>query len=1213
MFLTSLTMRGFKSFADTTTLEVEPGITVVVGPNGSGKSNIVDALSWVLGTHSVKKVRGSAMTDVIFAGAPGRARARRARVEIVIDNTDGRLEPSGVGTAGSAGRFREVRIARTIEDDGLGVYEINGEEVRALDVQELLSDTGLGRELHTIVGQGQLDDILNARPEDRRKYIEEAAGILKHRRRRERAVKKLETVDEHVDKLRTVLRELRRQLRPLEQQAKAADRHAALQAELREVRVQRAARELALIDLEALDAGRDESEARGRETELEQGLDAARQHERDLAQRLDVVSREGGEGDERFHALSRLAERLRGTHDLIGATRRRLAEAVEEPVLERSGDALRAEAEAIEQGRAALEASVTDASAAHDAARAGLLAAERARDDHADTRSEYQRARAVAAERRIRRRSDLAAVARRIEERERDHERATSRLAELEARDERLAADMDRIRDDIHRLDAGEATLAEALDVAEAKLRSAQSRLDGVRDESRRLGSERAAQLARAEALRASAADATRSAEALVGAGLEGVHGGVMDLLEVDAADRIAVATALGPLGAAVAVDADGALARAVAWLRSAKGGASLLVARDGVRDDTRIDDATRALLIAAGARAVGDVVRASAGSSTARRVADTVASALATTYLVDDWDTAVALHGDAPRLTLVTREGDVAGPLGYRIGTVGSAGPALARAAAEEAEAAVETLDVRLVELDARERELADEIAMRTTQRDEAQEALLDSDARLTGAAERLERIDEERRLLAEQLVVLTVQRDEATSVLTEDRGALSALEAEESADPGEEADASSQLDARAAELEAAVSSAREAQFEARLTLQRAEDVRDRAAGEAMRLRGEADAIDAAHARAVARREERRAGVVRCDALDRLATLARAVLEHALVEADEARASRIAERDRVRTLLDEARESVVDATRMLEQHREARHRSEMRRAEVQARLGALEARIRTELSLGLDDVRSEQPDAAELDDARLVEREDVLVRRIGLLGRVNPLALEEFQALEERHRFLSDQLNDLRRSRRDLEEVIEAVDERIRVVFKEAFDDVAREFQLTFETMFPGGRGRLVLTGEDDLLTAGVEVEARPPGKKVQRLSLLSGGERSLTVLAFVFAIFRARPSPFYVLDEVDAALDDVNLQRLLKVIRSFRGHAQVIMVTHQKRSMEIADLLYGITMGPDAVTKVVSERLRDRRAVAALDERASDAPTEALDEQPVAPVGTA
>ena len=1207
MFLTSLTMRGFKSFADATTLEVEPGITVVVGPNGSGKSNIVDALSWVLGTHSVKKVRGSAMTDVIFAGSPGRSRGHRARVEIVIDNADGRLEFSGVGTAGSAGRFREIRIARTIEEDGLGGYEINGEEVRALDVQELLSDTGLGRELHTIVGQGQLDDILNARPEDRRKYIEEAAGILKHRRRRERAVKKLETVDEHVDKLRTVLRELRRQLRPLEQQAKAADRHAALQAELREVRVQRAGRELALLDLEALDASRDEDEARGLESQLERGVEESRTSERELSQQLEVAAREGGEGDERFHALSRLGERLRGTHELVAATRRRLAEAAEEPLLERTGEVLRAEADTLEADRPRLQTTVDDATTGHDTARETLRVAERERNDHADARADRARSRAVALERRTRRRADLISLTRRIEERVRERDRIVTRLGELQERDDRLSADMDRLRDDIHRLDAGEATLAEVLDVAEAKLSSANGRLEGVREEARRLGSQRAAQLARAEALHAAATDATRSAEALVAAGLTGVHGSVMDLLEVDAADRIAVATALGPLGAAVAVDADDALTRAVDWLRAAEGGASLIVTRDRDTDSAPVahPEALLALLREAGARAIPDVVRGRGASSASRRVVATIGHALRSTFLVDDWDTAVRLHAREPMLTLVTREGDVAGPMGYRVGTVGTAGPALARAAAAVAEAAVVTLDDELAALTTRETDLLAEISERTGERDAAHEALLDSDARLTGAAERLERIDEERRLLAEQLAVLTVQRDETDVTLAEDTATRTTFETEEAADPGDLGDDTAESDARGAQLEAALDIAREASFEARVALQRAEDERDRATAEVARLRREADDVDAAHARAVERREARRAGVIRCDGLDRVATLARHVLERALVEADAARAARIAERDRVRTLLDESRDATMDAAQRLERHREARHRAEMRRAEVQARLGALEARVRTELALGLDDVRGEQPDAAELDDARLVEREDVLVRRIGLLGRVNPLALEEFQALEERHRFLSDQLNDLRRSRRDLEEVIEAVDDRIRVVFKEAFDDVAREFALTFETVFPGGKGRLVLTGEEDLLTAGVEVEARPPGKRVQRLSLLSGGERSLTVLAFVFAIFRARPSPFYVLDEVDAALDDVNLQRLLKVIRSFRGHAQIIMVTHQKRSMEIADLLYGITMGPDAITKVVSERLRDRRAVAGLDERASDAPTEALVEE--------
>jgi chromosome segregation protein len=1224
MFLTSLTMRGFKSFADATTLEVEPGVTVVVGPNGSGKSNIVDALAWVLGTHSVKKVRGSAMTDVIFAGSPGRARGRRARVEIVIDNSDGRLENAGVGTASSAGAFREVRIARTIEEDGLGTYEINGEEVRALDVQELLSDTGLGRELHTIVGQGQLDDILNARPEERRRYIEEAAGILKHRRRRERAVKKLETVDGHVEKLRTVLRELRRQLRPLEQQAKAADRHAALQAELREVRVQRAARELALLDVEALEAGRSEDDARATETQLDDAAREAREQERSFADELDRITREGGAEDERFHALTRLGERLRGTHDLVHATRRRLSEAAEEPVLERTGDALRAEAGEREAERPAQAAALAAAAVAHDVAREELRSAEHARLAYADARAERDRALAVAAERRARRRSDLEALDQRVAAREAERGRLERRIEELVARDAAIEADMQRVRDEIQRLDTNEAALSETLDLAEAKLRAAEQRLDACREDLRVAEADRAAQRARAEALRAAAADASRGADALVGAGLEGVLGNVTGLIEVADADRRAVAAALGPLGGAVAVESDEPLRRAVAWLRSAgSGAASLLAAGANVPMAAPLAVATIDRLRGARARALSEVLRPAAGHPRAARVVDALGRMLSSTYVVGDWDTALALHGRDPSLTFVTLEGDIAGPLGFRIGSTAAGGASSALAAADDADALVSTLSQRIGELETQLLALEQARAQRIGERDDAVEALHGSDARLTGAADRLERLDEDRRIVAEQQGVLLEQRGEVDAALGTDLTARAAFEEDASEDEELTAAASDAAGAddavRARALDVALDAAREAAFEARLALQRAEDATERLEAEVRRLRAEADEVDAARVRAEARREARRAGVLRCDELDRLASVARRVLEAAVAEAEAARSGHVAERERVRAALEAAREVVAAATGALERHREDRHRTELRRAEVQARLGALEARVRTELSLALDELRGEQEDAAALDDARLVEREDVLVRRIGLLGRVNPLALEEFRTLEERHRFLSDQLDDLRRSRRDLEEVIAAVDDRIRVVFKEAFDDVAREFALTFETVFPGGRGRLVLTGAEDLLTAGVEVEARPPGKRVQRLSLLSGGERSLTVLAFVFAIFRARPSPFYVLDEVDAALDDVNLQRLLKVVRSFRGHAQIIMVTHQKRSMEIADLLYGITMGPDAVTKVVSERLRDRRAVATLEARASDAPTAALssdDEERTAvdsPVGAA
>src|SRR5690625_2868484 len=317
-------MRGFKSFADRQVLEVEPGITVIVGPNGSGKSNVVDALAWVLGTHSAKKVRGGSMLDVIFAGSPTRQPAGRAHVEIVIDNSAGQLTTSGLGTAHSAAQFSEVRVTRTIHRDGETSYQINGEEVRALDVQELLSDTGLGRELHTIVGQGQLDEILNAKPEERRRYIEEAAGVLKHRRRRERALRKLEQVDGHIDKLRTVLRELRRQLRPLERQAEAADRYAALQAELRDVRVRLVALQLHRLTDEVATQGRQGDRTASELANLDQRREATQGQVDRLEAELAQLGPDVDRAQSGVYELTSLAERLRGTTDLIEAKRRHL-------------------------------------------------------------------------------------------------------------------------------------------------------------------------------------------------------------------------------------------------------------------------------------------------------------------------------------------------------------------------------------------------------------------------------------------------------------------------------------------------------------------------------------------------------------------------------------------------------------------------------------------------------------------------------------------------------------------------------------------------------------------------------------------------------------------------------------------------------------------------------------------------------------------------
>ena len=1204
MFLRSLSMRGFKSFADRTAMEVEPGITVIVGPNGSGKSNVVDALAWVLGTHSAKKVRGGSMSDVIFAGSPSRNRGTHARVEITIDNADGRLERAGLGTAQSAGAFSEISIARTIHAEGDTSYQINGEEVRALDVQELLSDTGLGRELHTIVGQGQLDEILNAKPEERRRYIEEAAGILKHRRRRERALRKLEQVDTHVDKLKTVLRELRRQLRPLERQAEAADRYRALQSELRAVRLQIAAGELARLEHLAAAEGRDEDAAAAEQQEVEARLAAARERiagrERHLAD-LRPAAQRASDG---YHRLTSLAERLRGTSDLVTAKRRHLVEAVEEPLAGRPPAELRTQAERVAQ-QAQERAEQRDREReAHGAAQQRRREAEQARRAHEQQLQAEQRRRAEARERVLRWEGEVSALRGSIANAESELGRVGATLKGLDARVGEAAHEVAGVEGEIRTLDTDEVELTATLEEAEEAVATERGQVDHLAGEVQELQGRRTSKLARAEALRAALDEADGGTAALLEADLEGVLGPVADHVRVDG-DEVAVAAGIGQLGEAVVVRTQEHARRAVAWLRDTGAGAAVvLVGRADHRPVPDVEEETAERLAAAGARPLAGALAPADDGETSAQVVAALQRALEGTYLVADWSTAVLLHGRDAQLTFVTPAGDLAGPRGYLAAGSPERSSVVTATAADDAEREAAQLADQLAAV--AERRAAADLALAAAEERlaVATERINESDARITGAAERLARLNRELHSLADQREVVAAQHHELEQVLERDQQGLSELHSRGPDQPEEEPEAGP--DATSTELEEAVEVVREAELDARLTLERSVEQVRHLEEQAAALRQEAEEVEAALADAARRREARRRGIERCG---ELAVVVRTALER--IEGSLAAAA--TERDRLHAevraagqVLDAAREEIGTVQEQLAELTERRHAADLRRQDVTTRLDHLVARIRTELSLSPEEVRAEHPDATGADHEELVAREDELVRKVGLLGRVNPLALEEFTALEERHAFLSDQLDDLRRSKRDLQEVVVAVDDRIREVFRTAYEDVAREFELTFSTVFPGGHGRLVLTEPDDLLTTGIEVEARPPGKKVTRLSLLSGGERSLTVLAFVFAIFRARPSPFYVLDEVDAALDDVNLQRLLKVIRSFRGHAQIIMVTHQKRSMEIADMLYGVTMGPDAVTKVVAERLRPgQQSPEALEGRASDEPTEAVLEE--------
>ncbi|MBW3619642.1 MAG: chromosome segregation protein SMC [Actinobacteria bacterium] len=1184
MFLTSLTLRGFKSFADKTVLEVEPGITVIVGPNGSGKSNVVDALAWVLGTHSAKKVRGGSMSDVIFAGSPTRSALGQARVEIAIDNSRGQLGDAALGTSSSAQQFSEVRVSRTIYAGGENIYEINGEEVRALDVQELLSDTGLGKELHTIVGQGQLDEILNAKPEERRKFIEEAAGILKHRRRRERALRKLDQVDQHIDKLKSILRELRRQLRPLERQAEAANRYTQLQSELRDVQVRLAA--LELDRLTGLLQRDDEhgADASQRQAAAEQAVAAVRAREAAIEAELRDEEPTAERAQSTYHRLSSLLERLRGAQDLIEAKRKHLVEYVEEPLAGRPPAELRAQAERVEANRRERQLERDSYRELLDEAIAARREAEQERRAHEQQVQAEARRRAQAREQVLRWEGEVSALRGSIAASEGEVGRVSSQLASLDDRVTEAQGEIEKVQDEIQQLDSAEVDLTSALETAEGQVAAAQAEVDELVARESDLERSRSSQAARAEALRAALAETDGGTAALLSSDLDGVLGPVAEHVRVESGADAAIAAALGPLGEAVVVATPEHARRAVSWLRTAEvGSAVLLPARATEPPHLELDEEALDQLRTAGAVPVADVLQPADGEASARVVA-ALRGALARTYLVDAWDKAVLLHGRNPELTFVTPQGDVAGPLGYVGGEAPASSAVTTATAAAEAERRAAGFEAQLAQVRAALAAAREELALRKGDLDEATTRINESDARITGAAERLARLNKELHALANQRQIVAANHVELTDILERDRAGLSELNSRgPKVEPEEFADGP---DEEAARLDETVEAARERELDARVRLERMTENLRHLELQADELRREADEVEQALAAAARRRELRRQGIVRCGELAAFATTAILSLE-ASIEAARTHRDELQERMRgARSELDAVRTELAGLTEELEQVKEARHAADLRRSDLEHQFAQIVDRLRREFSLSPEEVRAEHPDAAGYDRAALAETEDVLVRRLGLLGRVNPLALEEFKALEERHNFLSDQLDDLRRSKRDLQEVVVAVDERIREVFAAAYHDVAREFEQTFTTVFPGGTGRLVLTDPDDMLTTGIEVEARPPGKKVTRLSLLSGGERSLTVLAFVFAIFRARPSPFYVLDEVDAALDDVNLQRLLRVIRSFRGHSQIIMVTHQKRSMEIADVMYGITMGPDAVTKVVAERLSEPAA---------------------------
>ena len=1188
MHLKSLTLKGFKSFASATTLAFEPGVTCVVGPNGSGKSNIVDALAWVMGEQGAKSLRGGAMADVIFAGTAGRAPLGRAEVALTIDNTDGALPID----------YTEVTISRTLFRNGGSEYAINGTPCRLLDVQELLSDSGIGREMHVIVGQGQLDTILHATPEDRRGFIEEAAGVLKHRKRKEKALRKLEAMQGNLTRLTDLTTELRRQLKPLGRQAEVARRAATIQAEARDSRLRLLADDLMIFRTALAAEVADETALRERRQEVEIALATTTAREAALEADLQADAPILVSAQETWFGLSALRERLLGTASLAAERLRLIVPEVEDDVQAgRDPDALEAEAAGVRNEERALAGEVAQLNNALAEASRARQATEQ--QQTGEERRVQQEARAAADRREgmARLTGRVAAARSRLEARQSEIDRLAVQREDARARAAEAQRDFTALESQVAGLDAGERGLDTDYEGTQRGLAEADTRVEQLRSDERDHERERAALTARLEALRLSLSRGDGAGTLLRAGETAGVVGSVASMLAIEAGYERAVAAALGPLSDAVVVrDAGAAIAGLMLLHRDSAGRAAVIVL-DGTPSSVPAERPAPA-----GARWLSAVVDGP------RDLLDALRSRLGDVALVDSLDSAAGLRTSG--ITVVTRDGDLVTAT-HAIGGSGEAPTLLEiQAAVDEAERALDDVQHRLERV---RFELAAAVDAQRAATDAAEAALArlhESDARLAAIAEQLGLLGQAARAATaeadrlasiEQAALEALSADEATLAELEER--LAAAQGEQ---PGEE------LPDRRVEFAALTEQARAHEVEARLAVRTGEERQSSLAARAESLERAAHNERATRRRAIERRERRAREAEVAGAVARGADVVLRRLEMSLAVADsdrrrleEAQAEREREAQSVRAHL---RELGAEMERLTD----SVHRDEVARAEQRLRIEQLEARVIEEFGIDPDALVAEYgpdqlvpptppgpdeevdpaapvPEPYPFDRAQQERRLRSAERGLALLGKVNPLALEEFTALEERLRFLTEQVEDLKRSRQDLMEIVREVDERVERVFTEAYEDTAREFEHVFARLFPGGDGRLVLTDPDSMLTTGVDVEARPPGKKIKRLSLLSGGERSLTAVAFLIALFKARPSPFYVLDEVEAALDDVNLQRLIDAIDELRQSSQLIVVTHQKRTMEIADALYGVSMRGDGVTQIVGQRLREREPASA------------------------
>ena len=1169
-----MTLKGFKSFAAPTTLRFEPGITCIVGPNGSGKSNVLDALTWVMGEQGAKSLRGGKMEDVIFAGTSGRAPLGRAEVAVTIDNTDGALPID----------FTEVTISRILFRNGQSDYQINGESCRLLDIQELLSDSGIGREMHVIVGQGQLDAILMANPEERRGFIEEAAGILKHRKRKEKALRKLDSMQTNMSRVQDLTNELRRQLRPLGKQAEVAKKAAVIQAEVRDARLRILADDVISFKATLNSEVADESALRARRSEVEQDLDKLRNREVELDRIASVEGPLLSAAQDNYYKLVGEREKLRGTQNLASERARFLTEEIEEARSSgRDPEVMDAEARGLRQEESVLRGELTRSQSELNGASKNVRELEERLKLEEDKVAAALRAIADHREGTARQEGHIKSLQSAIDGSKAEISRLERFLNEAKERVDDAKREFASLESEIAGLDASELGLDADYERAKRALEDNRNKLETLNSELNKAERNRSALQSKVDALRQATLHKDGSGALLTNNRGIQIRGSVASLISVEAGWESAVSAALGSLADALVVNDASSAISAITFLKSeSAGSAELLMVSNSTQERTSYP---------------GDLV--SLVSKVSSATLGPVLPNLLDGYIAaDSLNHAERIISANPGLIAVTRDGDM-------IGRGRARGGSAQATSLIEISALIEKSEIELTKVSHECDRLSFEIS---SQENSLRQVQLDYDAALS----KLNESDARMAGLAEQMAAAGQGVKSGVAEIERLESSIAEVLNSLKSDEAELATASSALNSGSEPVEpdtthlenlrASISTARAVEVEARLGLRTIEERVAAISQRASELEQAAIAERESAARQISRREARARGAITAQAVADAAYEALIQIENSITRAGHER-SRL---EQSRTSRDgeilDIRAQVRDLASELDQLTSSVHRDEIARAEQKLRIEQLELKAMEEFGVDSETLIAEfgpdreVPTFTETESGELTQGEYIpFVREqqekrlagaeksLALLGKINPLALEEYSSLEERLKYLAEQLEDLKKSKKDLLDIIKEVDERVQIIFEEAYRDTAREFEKIFARLFPGGDGRLILTDPSDLLNSGVDVEARPPGKRVKRLSLLSGGERSLTAVALLVAIFKARPSPFYVLDEVEAALDDVNLGRLLTVLEELRAASQLIIITHQKRTMEIADSLYGVTMRGDGVSEVISQRLRE------------------------------